>query len=276
MKLTDIIHQIGDRVRLASRVTGLTGGTNAVDSIVVTAGGTGYTSAPTVSFSGGGGGSGAAATATIFNGVVIAVTVTNPGSGYTSAPSVVFSSGGGSGAAATAQILALALDAIPTLNISLTQSLWVSPIISGVLYLYRLKSGTDAEASPFIIRPDDYASTTNEKVWELVALNTLRRVHPTKVLTYAATTDINLDAGERQSVDLTGNVTFTTSNKADGKKVVLKIKCDGTGRNFTFPSWVFIGAAAPASIAANKTALLILEAFGTNETDIIATYAVEP
>lgn len=33
---------------------------------------------------------------------------------------------------------------------------------------YRLRAGTDAEASPFIIRPDDYAASTNEKVWEMV------------------------------------------------------------------------------------------------------------
>jgi hypothetical protein len=32
--------------------------------------------------------------------------------------------------------------------------------------LYHLRAGTDAESSPAIIRPDDYAGTTNEKVWE--------------------------------------------------------------------------------------------------------------
>lgn len=276
MKLTDIIHQIGDRVRLASRVTALTGGTSAVDSIIVTAGGTGYTSAPAVSFSGGGGGSGAAATAIIFDGAVIGVTVTAAGTGYTSAPSVIFTGGGGSAAAATAQILALDLDAIPTLNISLTQSLWVSPIVSGVLFLYRLKSGTDAESSPFIIRPDDYAGTTNEKVWELVALERSRDVLPLRTVTYAGSTNIDLNAGQRQSVALTGDVTFTTSNRGDGKKVLLRIVSDGSLRNFTFPSWVFVGGTAPASIAANKTALLTLDAFGSNDTDIAATYVVQP
>ena len=62
--------------------------------------GSGYTSVPTVSFSGGGGGTGAAATATL--GVSL-ISVTSAGSGYTSAPPVVFSGGGGgTGAAATA------------------------------------------------------------------------------------------------------------------------------------------------------------------------------
>jgi hypothetical protein len=75
-----------------------------VGSVIVTTGGSGYTSAPTVAFSGGGGGTGATATATIANGAVTAVTITNPGSGYTAAPTVAFSGGGGTGAAATANL----------------------------------------------------------------------------------------------------------------------------------------------------------------------------
>jgi hypothetical protein len=75
-----------------------------VGSVIVTAGGSGYTTAPTVAFSGGGGGTGATATATVFNGAVTGVTVTNPGSGYTSAPTVAFSGGSGTGATATASL----------------------------------------------------------------------------------------------------------------------------------------------------------------------------
>jgi hypothetical protein len=75
-----------------------------VGSVVINNGGNGYTTAPTVAFSGGGGGTGAAGTAIIQNGAVVAVTITNPGSGYTSAPTVAFSGGGGVGAAATANL----------------------------------------------------------------------------------------------------------------------------------------------------------------------------
>jgi hypothetical protein len=74
-----------------------------VTFVALTAGGSGYTSAPTVSFSGGGG-SGATATAFVTNGVVIGFRMGSLGSGYTSAPAVTMSSGGGSGAAATAVI----------------------------------------------------------------------------------------------------------------------------------------------------------------------------
>ena len=74
-----------------------------VDDIAVSAGGTGYTSAPTVTFTGGGG-TGATATATVSGGVVTAVTVTGVGSGYTSAPTIGFTGGAGSGATATATL----------------------------------------------------------------------------------------------------------------------------------------------------------------------------
>ena len=76
-----------------------------VRSVQVGSGGSGYTSAPTVAFSGGGGSS-AAATATInSDGQVNGVAVTNNGTAFTSAPTVSFSGGSGSGATATANLL---------------------------------------------------------------------------------------------------------------------------------------------------------------------------
>lgn len=61
-----------------------------VRSITVLNGGSGYTSAPTVTISGGGG-SGATAQATVSGGVVTSISVLNGGSGYTSAPTVTIS-----------------------------------------------------------------------------------------------------------------------------------------------------------------------------------------
>tara|TARA_R100000152_G_C6781785_1_gene217110 strand:- start:3694 stop:7419 length:3726 start_codon:yes stop_codon:yes gene_type:complete len=74
-----------------------------VTAISITNGGSGYSSAPTVSFSGGGG-SGASAVATIDSGAVDSITITHCGTGYTSAPTISFSGGGGSSAAATATV----------------------------------------------------------------------------------------------------------------------------------------------------------------------------
>jgi len=80
-----------------------------IKTITVTNGGSGYTTAPTVTFSGAGG---ATATATISGGRVtainldrdpLAVTFFNEGK-YTTAPTITISGGGGSGATATAAI----------------------------------------------------------------------------------------------------------------------------------------------------------------------------
>ena len=78
-----------------------TGAVGAILSVTVNTGGTGYTSAPTVAFTGGG--TGATATATVVAGAVTAVTVTSPGFNYTGT-GVTFTGGGGTGATATATL----------------------------------------------------------------------------------------------------------------------------------------------------------------------------
>lgn len=76
---------------------------NGVTAITIGNGGSGYTSAPTITLTGGGG-TGATAEATVSGGVVTKITVTNPGSGYTTAPTVALAGGGGTGATATASV----------------------------------------------------------------------------------------------------------------------------------------------------------------------------
>ena len=65
--------------------------------------GSGYTTAPSVTITGGGGAS-ATANATVATGTVNAVILTEAGSGYTSPPTVSFAGGGGSGANAVASL----------------------------------------------------------------------------------------------------------------------------------------------------------------------------
>lgn len=79
-------------------------------SVAIGAGGTGYTTAPTVSFAGGGG-TGMAGTATVSGGAVTSVILTNLGQGYTSAPTVSF---GGPGTGATATVV---MNLAPVANI---------------------------------------------------------------------------------------------------------------------------------------------------------------
>lgn len=77
-------------------------GNGFLKSITITNPGSGYTTAPSITFSGGNG-SGAAATASVANGQVIGITITNRGSGYSSAPIVIIT-GTGIGAQATATL----------------------------------------------------------------------------------------------------------------------------------------------------------------------------
>ena len=84
----------------------LSGGgvTQKVQGIAVTNNGTGYTSAPTITLTGGGG-TGAVAVAVIGAGqTLVGINVTAAGSGYTSAPTVAITGGGGANAAATSTL----------------------------------------------------------------------------------------------------------------------------------------------------------------------------
>jgi len=73
---------------------------NAIDGAIynlkITAGGTGYTSTPTLTIAGNG--TGATATATLTSGVITGITITAPGTGYTHATVAVSTSGGSGGA----------------------------------------------------------------------------------------------------------------------------------------------------------------------------------
>ena len=66
----------------------------SVTGINVTAGGTGYTNAPSITFSGNVGGIGATATAIVSSGSVTGINVTAGGTGYTIAPNVIIIGGG--------------------------------------------------------------------------------------------------------------------------------------------------------------------------------------
>jgi hypothetical protein len=74
-----------------------------IEDVTITNGGTGYTTAPTVTFSGGGATTQATATATILNGAVTEFTILTNGIGYQSAPNVKIS-GVGYNAKASARI----------------------------------------------------------------------------------------------------------------------------------------------------------------------------
>ena len=97
-------------------------------------------------------------------------------------------------------------------------------------------------------------------------------------LTYAATTNVDMALVDRQfrTLTLTGDVSFTSSNRANGRMVSIRILPGASQRTLTFPvEWDFLGT-KPATIAANKTAVLSLTFYGTSDDDCVACYAVQP
>ena len=86
--------------------------------------------------------------------------------------------------------------------------------------------------------------------------------------------NLNFDSagsfGEKR-ITLAGNLTLTTSNIKIGMHMLVFIIGDGSLRTLTFPAaWHFVGAAAPANIAANKRGMLQLWSTGTD--DVPAPY----
>ncbi len=94
---------------------------NGVAGVTLVTAGSGYTTAPAVTFTNaaGGAGTGAAAVATISGGVVTAITITNPGSNYLVAPTVTIAApaaAGGVAATATANVTLNSVGAITLTN----------------------------------------------------------------------------------------------------------------------------------------------------------------
>ncbi len=80
-------------------VNGVISNPTGIRSATIVSGGTGYTTAPTITFSGGGATSQATATCTVAGGVINSVTIVDRGSGYTSQPTITITpTSGGSGA----------------------------------------------------------------------------------------------------------------------------------------------------------------------------------
>lgn len=93
---------------------------------------------------------------------------------------------------------------------------------------------------------------------------------------YAGSVVLNFSGSDYLTVSLTGDIAFSTSNRASAKALAVRIIADGSDRNLSFPAtWTWVGSAAPTSIAAGKTAILSVTCFGTTDADIVAAYAVE-
>lgn len=157
------------------------GGT--ISSVTITSGGSGYSSAPTVGFSGGDG-AGAAGTATISGGAVTGVSLTNVGSGYSSAPTLTFSGGGGSGAAGT---VAGGYRAFYRSSASTVVQLLKAEVTSGNVanhntgYGLNIFDGTGAASASTLVFSTNVSSSLDIK-----AIGSYNSIFPNHTITYDA------------------------------------------------------------------------------------------
>jgi hypothetical protein len=147
------------------------------------------------------------------------------------------------------------------------------PLVAKVITSCLSITGGDSDTTAFSVVHG--AGFNNVNINETASV---RRLHMhQEQLAYASNVVLNFQTFGSKRITLAGNVTFSASGFGFGSRLELRILCDGTARNLIWPAgWKFVGAAAPASIAANKTALLHLWAFGLAETDVVAQYIVEP
>jgi hypothetical protein len=138
-----------------------------IKTIILGAQGTGYTTAPTVVFTGGGG-SGASATATVSGGKVTGITITNRGYGYTAPPTISFTGGAGSGATAT-----VALTTITDADLTATQTATQAALRDAIRDERARELCYEATRKPDLIRWGIYVQTMQQMA------NDIRATAPT-------------------------------------------------------------------------------------------------
>lgn len=90
---------------------------------------------------------------------------------------------------------------------------------------------------------------------------------------------LDFDVAELQKVVLTGNPTFSTSNRANGKFLSIRIEANGADRTLAFSSsWKWLGTSysSGTTLLNGKIAALSLTCYGTAETDVVAVLVKEP
>ena len=104
----------------------------------------------------------------------------------------------------------------------------------------------------------------------------LVRVTPGADLGTTGTLTLDMSgASMRSTGTLTGDVAFAASNRAAGRSVTLRVVNGATERTLSFPAgWTFVGA-KPTAIAASKTGILPITAFGDADADVVAAWAAE-
>lgn len=128
-----------------------------------------------------------------------------------------------------------------------------------------------------------------DAVWIVIAddlpksvLDTLYAPKATTVGTALGTTgtvDLDLAAldGTIQWIVATGNITFTTSNRAAGRGVRVFVDAGASGRTLGYPAgWIAHGAALDTALASGKRMALSILSLGTTDANISAVTSEQP
>lgn len=95
-------------------------------------------------------------------------------------------------------------------------------------------------------------------------------------LTAAASVALDFAAAGLATLTTNQNTTFTTSNRAAGRQPYNLRIIGGGAHTLTFPAgWKWLNSTMPAAIASGKTGRLCLECYGSADTDVVASFAVE-
>jgi len=161
---------------------------------------------------------------------------------------------------------------IPTLTAGTTTST-AGIFTSGTIATLNSTTGTVATLNSTTGTVQTLTSST-ATVSEIVATKNIA-INVTTLATATGTQNLDFTSQGYLTHSITGNITYTASNYAEGKSLTIRITSDGTARNLTFPTnWVFVGA-KPTSIAASKVAVLSVTSFGATEANPVAAYAVQ-
>jgi len=212
-----------------------------ITGLTLTSGGSGYSSAPTLAFSGGGG-SGAAGTATVVSSTtttypVAAISLVSGGSGYLTTPTLTLSGGGGSGATGTATITTTGTTTYMVQSINITgggTGYTSAPSIS----FSGGGSGSGAAATAGV-------STTSSTTYPVASITIT-----SGGTGYTSTPTITLGGGSGSGAAATANVTFTTATTYP----VTSVTVNSGGSGYTAaPTVTFTGGGGTGGAAATAT-----------------------
>lgn len=147
--------------------------------------------------------------------------------------------------------------------------------VDGALMVYDGTSGTNAKPARITT-----GSSTNLTVPGTVTGDVIQATKGFRSyqgsLTHAGTVTLDFDGSSTvNALSVTGNVTLATSNLATNRTYRLKLTGCSTNSSITAPSWKWQGY-APTTSTASKQSMVFLEAWGSNDTNVLAWFTEQP